>query len=151
MSFTTKSNHVDRDDYSADHYADFIRNPHRTRLTFDLLDIAKRQHQRKEKLLSQAHTIRMKEHVRIENGFLRKLESNQQIANLPFVRKTLRDRHRQGLTPSPPPLSTRQCQDKPQAIEQKEKSRSSTRPPSARTERLNANLEKFDQANQVLC
>ncbi|CAF0746677.1 unnamed protein product [Adineta ricciae] len=150
MSFTTKATRVDRDDYAIDHYADFLRDSHRTRLTFDLLNIAKRQHQCKEKLLSQAHTIRMKEHTRIENEFLRKLERNTQIANLSTIRRTLRDRHRQGSSPSPPPLTSRQSQPS----EQHDKSApklSLSRPPSARTERINANIEKFIQTNTLLC
>lgn len=151
MAFSKTATRVDRDDYDVDHYADCIRDSHRTRLTFESLDIARRQHRGKEKLLSQAHAIAMKEHTRLENDFLRKLERNARVANLPVVRKAVRAHQRQGLDPSPPPASTRAATTNAQSPRKASPSRASVRPPSARTERLNANRDKFDQTNAAVC
>ncbi|CAF0727820.1 unnamed protein product [Adineta steineri] len=154
MSFTSKATHIDRDDFAADHYADFVRDSHRTRLTFDQLDMARRQLRKKEELLSQAHSIKMKEHTRIENGFLRKLEQNPRIANLPMVREKLRAQRRQGLeSPNKNSSETDKSMGQEDNVYQKTNQFKpiTMRPPSAKTERLNANRDKFNQTNVLLC
>jgi hypothetical protein len=149
MPIPSKSIRIDRDDYAADHYADVIRDIHRSRLTFDQLDTAKRQHRKQEKLLSQTHSIKMKEHSRIENNFIRKLERNLRISNLPIVRETLRAQQRQSLEPSPSSISSKQSQEIPNSVRQEYQkenhSKPTTRTSSPRTDRLNANLEKFNK------
>ena len=152
MPVSSKSTRIERDDFAVDHYADSIRDTHRSRLTFDQLDIARRQHRKKEKLLSQAHGIRMKEHTRVENDFIRKLEQNLRISNLPIVKETLRAQQRHGLEPSPSPTSNKHSQEIQNSARQGEKSHSkpTTRTLSSQTERINANLEKFNK-NPLLC
>jgi len=152
MPIPSKSIRIDRDDFAVDHYADVIRDTHRSRLTFDQLDTAKRQHRKQEKLLSQTHSIKMKEHIRIENNFIRKLERNLRISNLPSVREALRAQQRQGLEPSSSSISSKQSQEIPNSARQEEKSyqkenhsKPTTRTSSPRTDRLNANLEKFNK------
>ncbi|CAF2330744.1 unnamed protein product [Rotaria sp. Silwood2] len=152
-----KSTHIDRDDFDADHYADFIRDSHRSRITLDQLDIAQRQHRRKEKLLSRVHHLKMKEYTRVKNEFIRKIEQDTRISNLPNVKEKLKAQRRQHSTPSPPPISNDQSQEITMSTKHDEKShqldnhpKSSTRPDSPRTGRLKVNLNKFKHMDSLL-
>ncbi|CAF0724450.1 unnamed protein product [Rotaria sordida] len=157
MSSLLKSTHIDRDDFDADHYADFIRDSHRSRITLDQLDIARRQHRKKEKLLSRIHYLKMKEHIRVKNDFIRKIEQDIRISNLPSVKETLKAQRRQYLTPSPPPISNDQSQELTMPTKHDRKShqldnhpKSSKQPDSPRTERSKANLNKFNHMDLLL-
>ena len=157
MSSPPKPKYVDRDDFYADHYADFMRDSHRSRITLDQLDIAKRQFRNKEKLLSRIHYLKMKEHIRVKNDFMRKIEQDLRISNLPSVKETLKAQRRQHSQPSPPPVSTEQSQNLAVSTSQEEKSgksvnhpKSITRPDTPRTERWKVNLDKFNQMNSFV-
>ncbi|CAF0734496.1 unnamed protein product [Rotaria sp. Silwood1] len=157
MSSLLKSTHIDRDDFDADHYADFIRDSHRSRITLDQLDIARRQHRKKEKLLSRVHYLKMKEYTRVKNEFIRKVEQDIRISNLPTVKETLKVQRRQHLTPSPPLILNDQPQEITMSTKSDEKlhqsdnhSKSSTKPNSPRTERLKVNLNKFNHMDSLL-
>jgi hypothetical protein len=148
MSFELKSTRVDRDDFGADHYADFIRDTHRSRLTLDQLDIINRQLRKKEKFLTHIHGLRMKEHMRIKNDFIRKIEQDECLANLPTVKENLKAQRRIHLDiPSSTEATTQQVQ-KPHQLEQRTKT--TIKLDSPRTERLKANLDKFNHTNTLL-
>ena len=83
-----------------------MRDIHRSRLTLDQLDIAKRQLRKKEKLLSHIHYLKMKEHTRVKNDFIRKIEQDVRISNIPSVQENLKAQRRYHSNTSPPPNST---------------------------------------------
>ncbi|CAF2032430.1 unnamed protein product [Rotaria magnacalcarata] len=152
-----KAKHIDRDDFDADHYADFIRDIHRSRLTVDQLDIAKRQQWKKEKLLSRVYYLKMKEHTRVKNDFIRKVEQDLRISNLPNVKETLKAQRRKCVVSSTPPISNDQTQPINIPTKQDEKShqlgnRRKTMGPgdSPRAERLKANLNKFNHMKSLV-
>lgn len=147
MSSLSKSTHIDRDDFDADHYADCMRDTHRSRLTLDQLDIAKRQLWKKEKLISHIHDLKMKEHTRIKNDFIRKIEQDLRLSNLPIVKETLKGQRRKRLEPS---NSTEQELSKEKSHQSENHSKPTQRTDSPRTERLKANLEKFKHSDILL-
>ena len=140
MSSLKKSTHIDRDDFDRDHYADVIRDAHRSRLTLDQLDVAKRQFKRREKLLTRIHELKMKEHSRIETDFRRKLEQDQIISNLPIVKEKLKLQRQQHLQAPTSPIDdiSKVCHTNVSPR------RARLRPDSPRTERLKQNIEKFN-------
>lgn len=150
MSSSSKSTHIDRDDFTADHYADFMRDIHRSRLTLDQLDIAKRQLRKKEKLLSHIHYLKMKEHTRVKNDFIRKIEQDIRISNIPSVQETLKAQRRYHSNTSPPPNSTEHLEKISKSHQLDTPTKSKIRPDSVRTERLKANIDKFNHTNTLL-
>lgn len=161
MATLLKSIYVDRDDFDADHYADFMRDTHRSRLTLDQLDIAQRQLRTKEKLLSRIHDLKMKEYTRVKNEFIRKVEQDSRVSNLPIVKEKLKGERRKHVQTSPPPLSvsnedsqettaptTSEPDEQPQPSEKH--SKTTTKPDSPRTQRLKVNLNKFNNTNALL-
>lgn len=147
MSSSLKSTHIDRDDFDGDHYADCIRDTHRSRLTLDQLDIAKRQLWKKEKLLSRTHDLKMKEHTRVKNDFIRKIEQDIRISNLPIVKETLKNQRRQHLKSSKS-LEEQISIEKSHTLDKQSKLIS--KPDTPKTERLKINLEKFNHTNTLL-
>lgn len=148
-----KATHIDRDDFDADHYADLIRDIHRSRLIADQLDIAKRQLQRKEKLLTRIHGLKMKEHTRVKNDFIRKVEQDQCLANLPKVQQTLQAERRKHSEPIPSetsPESTEKPIDKHERQQQAYRAKKIWRPNTPRTERLKANWNEFNHMKPLL-
>jgi len=153
-NFSSKATYIDRDDYDADHYADLMRDTHRSRLTVDQLDIANRQLRKKEELLLHIHDLKMKEHMRIRNGFIRRIEQDLRISNLPSVKETLKAQRRKRLESSSPQNLNKHSQE---IRKQEEKShpldnhsKSMIKIDSSRTERLKANLDKFNHTNTLL-
>lgn len=148
-----KATHIDRDDFDADHYADFIRDIHRSRLTADQLDIARRQLQRKEKLLTRVHDLKMKEHTRVKNGFIRKVEEDQCLANLPKVQQTLLAERRKHFEPIQSETSSESAEkaiDKHERQLQARRAKKAFRPDSPRTEQLKANWKEFNHMKPLL-
>ena len=153
MASLSKSTHIDRDDFDADHYADFIRDSHRSRITLDQLDIAKRQLRKKEKLITRTHDLKMKEYARVKNEFIRKIQQDSRISNLPSVKQTLTAQKRQRLDQSPnehPQEITKSTKQEEKSHQLNNHSKSTTRYDSPRTERLKVNLEKFNHINSLL-
>jgi hypothetical protein len=150
MSSPSKSTHIDRDDFDADHYADCMRDTHRSRLTLDQLDIAKRQLRKKEKLLSHIHYLKMKEHTRIKNDFIRKIEQDIRISNIPSVKETLKAQRRHHSGVSPRLNSTEHLHEITKSHQSDNHSKLIIRPDSPRTERSKANLDKFNHLNTLL-
>lgn len=102
MALAAKAKYVDRDDFDGDHYADFIRDTHRSKLTLEQLDISRRQLRCKENLLSRTLQLKLKEHVRIKNEFIRKVEQDPRISRIPAVRQTLKEQQRRRIETSTP-------------------------------------------------
>jgi hypothetical protein len=148
-SSSSKSIRVDRDDFDADHYADFMRDIHRSRLTLDQLDIAKRQLRKKEKLITRTHDLKMKEHTRVKNEFIRKIQQDLYISNLPSVKETLKNQRRKRLGPSLS-LNSNEHPQEAKSHQLDNHSKRMRRPQSPRTERLKANLDKFNHTNKLL-
>jgi hypothetical protein len=98
MASLPRSSSIDRDDYDADHYADFLRDTHRSRLLADQLDTARRQLRKKQTLLSRTHQLKMKEHTRVRNDFIRKIQQNSRISTLPCVKDVLNVQQRSSST-----------------------------------------------------
>jgi len=149
-NFSSKATYIDRDDYDADHYADLMRDTHRSRLTVDQLDIANRQLRKKEKLLNHIHDLKMKEHNRVKNDFIRKIEQDLRISNLPSVKEILKGQRRKPVELSSSLNSNEHPQETTKQEEKSHHSKSLTRPDSRRTERLKANLDKFNHTNTLL-
>jgi len=150
FSSSSKSTHVDRDDFAADYYADLIRDTHRSRLTLDQLDIANRQLRKTEKLLLHIHDLKMKEYTRIKNGFIRKIEQDLRISNLPSVKQTLKAQRNKRSESSSPQNSNKYSQEeKSHQLDNYFKSMT-TRTDSSRIEQLKANLDKFNHINTLL-
>jgi hypothetical protein len=148
-SSSSKSTYVDRDDFDADYYADLIRDTHRSRLTLDQLDIANRQLRKTEKFLLHIHDLKMKEYTRIKNGFIRKIEQDLRISNLPSVKQTLKaQRHKRSESSSPQNSNKYSQEEKSHQLDNYFKS--TTKTDSSRTERLKANLDKFNHINTLL-
>ena len=147
MSFAFKSTHIDRDDFDADHYADFMRDTHRSRLTVDQMDIINRQSRKKDKLLTHIHGLRMKEHTRIKNDFIRKIEQDKCLSNLPSVRENLKAQRRIRLDTSPSEANATTEKPPPPAARPK---KTTPKPDSPRTERSKANLDKFNHMDTLL-
>ena len=150
----TKSTSIDRDDYDADHYADWMRDRHRSRLTLDQLDIARRQLKTKEKFLSHILDLKLKEHTRVKNGFIRKIEQDVRISNLPNVQQTLKIQKRTRLQSS---LSRTSIEHSSEINKSEQKLHQLTKNPksipritSPKTERLEANIKKFNHLDTIL-
>lgn len=147
MSSLNQSARIDRDDFDGDHYADFIRDVHRSRLTLEQLDIARRQFKKRENLLVRTHELKMKEHSRIESDFRRKLERDQILFNLPIVRNKLKNQRQQRLQTSTSPVD--------ELLKVNEMKSTSPRkvhlkPDSPRTERLKQNIDKFNHETNTM-
>lgn len=149
MFFTSKSTHIDRDDFDDDHYADFIRDTHRSRLTVEQLDIAKRQLRRKEKLLTRIHDLKMKEHTRVKNDFIRKIEQDQRLVNLPDVQQTLQAQRRYHFESNSSESKEKILNKHDQAL-QSHRAKKLLRPDTPRTERLKANWNQFNHIKPLL-
>ena len=154
MASSTKRVFVDRDDFDADHYADCIRDLHRSRITLDQLDIARRQLRKKENLLSRTHQLKMKEHIRVKNEFIRKVEKDTRISNLSTVKETLKaqQRSQQSVSPPPPQASIEIVETVTNSTEEQDKSAKTPikgviEPYSSQQQRLRANIEKFNHQN----
>lgn len=151
MASSTKRVFVDRDDFDADHYADCIRDLHRSRITLDQLDIARRQLRKKENLLSRTHQLKMKEHIRVKNEFIRKVEKDTRISNLPTVKETLKvqQRSQQSVSPPPPQTSIETVRNSADKQEKSAKTpiKGVIEPYSSREQRLRANMDKFNHQN----
>jgi len=155
MTFSFKSTHIDRDDFDADHYADFIRDTHRSRLTLDQLDITNRQLRRKEKLITHIHGLKMKEHTRVKNDFIRKIEEDKCLSNLPSIQETLKAQRRPHVeAPSSSPRNSTQTTTTTKQVQKSQQtpnpSKTITKPGSPRTERSKFNLDKFNRINTLL-
>ena len=159
MSSATKRTFVDRDDFDVDHYADCIRDLHRSRITLDQLDIARRQLRKKEKLLSRTHQLKMKEHIRVKNDFIRKVEQDDRISKLPAVKETLKgqqyrqqQQQQQPSSPSPIPIEKMIIRTKNENNLHPSTNQSKVfiEPHSPRKERLKANIVKFNHQNPLL-
>lgn len=156
-SAAPRARHVDRDDFDADHYADFIRDTHRSRLTLEQLDIARRQLRKKERLLSRVHQLKMKEHIRAKNEFIRKVEQDVRISKLPAVKETLRAQQRPRTQLTPPPVTNGSMEDVAKLGPHEEKPINPARQPKAlihapspRAERVKGNLSKFNHQRPSL-
>lgn len=157
MTSLFKATHIDRDDFDADHYADFMRDSHRSRITLDQLDIAKRQQKKKENLLSRIHYLKMKEHARVKNEFIRKIEQDLRISNLPSVKEKLKVQKRSGLTTSPLQNSNEQLAETTESAKSLEKAtqishhrKTMPQADSPRTEKLKTNLNKFNNMSSSI-
>ena len=158
MIALSKAKYIDRDDFDDDHYADFMRDSHRSRLTLEQLDIAKRQLQRTEKLLTRIHNLKMKEHLRVKNDFVRKVQQDLRISNLPGVKQTLKGQRKQRSELLPSPVGKEASQEVPTSNrEEEEKSpklvkrrKSFVRSDTPRTEKFKVNIDKFNQINSLL-
>jgi hypothetical protein len=154
MSFSLKSTHIDRDDFDADHYADLIRDAHRSRLTLDQLDIANRHLRKQEKFLTHIHGLKMKEHTRVKNDFIRKVEQDSRLSNIPSVKETLIAQRRKRLEASKSASSNEQhpsetTKQEPKSQQLQNHSKSKKRSDTPRTGRLKANLNKFNHTNKL--
>ena len=149
-SAASRARHVDRDDFDADHYADFIRDTHRSRLTLEQLDIARRQLRKKERLLSRVHQLKMKEHIRAKNEFIRKVEQDVRISTLPAVKETLRAQQRPRSQLTPPLVTNGSMEDVAKPIKAARQPKALIHSPSPRAERVKGNLSKFNHQRPSL-
>jgi hypothetical protein len=141
--------HIDRDDFDADHYADFMRDIHRSRITVDQLDIANRQLRKKEKLLSRIHQLKMKEHTRVKNDFIRKVEQDSRISNLPIVKETLKNQRRKPVQSKSLPSSSKQSAEITKLAKHEENLHQLDNPSKSMT-RSKLNLDKFNHTIPLL-
>ena len=160
MPTRSKPHRVDRDDYHADHYADWMRNATRSRLTCDQLDAARRQHRTTENLLSHIHELQMKEHVRIQKDFQRKTEQHHRrtpkLSDGPTAWKPHPQTRLLVTSPPPRPLAKHGLEDTGLARQEHPSHPAGNHPQavtrlfSARAERLKANRDRFDRLSRLL-